>query len=76
MNEYTDFVDLIANSLRKNWDLDALTDYKGVTLQYKDVARKLKNSTFCLKMPELSKATRLPFVAVIVLTGLQLFWQY
>lgn len=42
MNEYTDFVDLIANSLRKNWDLDALTDYKGVTLQYKDVARKIE----------------------------------
>lgn len=42
MEQYTDFVDLIADSLRKNWDLDALTDYKGVTLQYKDVARKIE----------------------------------
>ncbi len=42
METYTDFVDLIAESLKKNWDLDALTDYKGVTLQYKDVARKIE----------------------------------
>ena len=25
-----------------HWDLDALTDYKGATLQYKDVARKIE----------------------------------
>lgn len=42
METYTDFVDLIANTLKKNWDLDALTDYQGVTLQYKDVARKIE----------------------------------
>ena len=32
----------VQNSIIKNWDLDALTDYKGVTLQYKDVARKIE----------------------------------
>ncbi len=42
METYTDFVDLIAESLKKNWDLNALTDYQGVTLQYKDVARKIE----------------------------------
>ena len=42
METYTDFVSLIAKSLQKNWDLDALTDYQGVTLQYKDVARKIE----------------------------------
>lgn len=42
METYTDFVDLIAKSLQNNWDLDALTDYQGVTLQYKDVARKIE----------------------------------
>lgn len=42
MERYTDFVDLIAESLKTNWDLDALTDYQGVTLQYKDVARKIE----------------------------------
>lgn len=42
MEKYTDFVDLVAESLKNNWDLDALTDYQGVTLQYKDVARKIE----------------------------------
>ena len=32
----------IENSIRQNWDLDALTDYRGATLQYKDVARKIE----------------------------------
>lgn len=31
----------IESSIKNNWDLDALTDYKGATLQYKDVARKI-----------------------------------
>ena len=34
------FIAYIENSIKNNWDLDALTDYKGATLQYKDVARK------------------------------------
>ncbi len=42
MENYSDFVDLIAESLKKNWDLNALTDYQGATLQYKDVARKIE----------------------------------
>lgn len=42
METYTDFVDLIADSLKRNWDHDALTDYQGITLQYKDVARKIE----------------------------------
>ena len=32
----------IQKSIIDNWDHDALTDYKGVTLQYKDVARKIE----------------------------------
>ena len=36
------FIAFVENSIKKNWDLDALTDYKGVTLQYKDVARKIE----------------------------------
>lgn len=36
------FISLVENSIKKNWDLDALTDYKGATLQYKDVARKIE----------------------------------
>ena len=36
------FLAFIENSIKNNWDLDALTDYKGATLQYKDVARKIE----------------------------------
>lgn len=36
------FIELIAQSIRNNWNQDALTDYKGITLQYKDVARKIE----------------------------------
>ncbi|MDR0939215.1 MAG: AMP-binding protein [Mediterranea sp.] len=36
------FIAYIENSIRNNWDLDALTDYNGATLQYKDVARKIE----------------------------------
>ena len=39
---YEDFVGLIQTSIVEHWDLNALTDYKGVTLQYKDVARKIE----------------------------------
>ena len=36
------FIAYIENSIKQNWDLDALTDYNGATLQYKDVARKIE----------------------------------
>lgn len=36
------FLAFIEQSIKKNWDLDALTDYKGATLQYKDLARKIE----------------------------------
>lgn len=42
MNTYQDFVGCIEQSIKNNWDLDALTDYEGSTLQYKDVARKIE----------------------------------
>lgn len=35
------FIALIEGSIKKNWELNALTDYKGATLRYKDVARKI-----------------------------------
>ena len=35
------FNSYIENSIKDNWDRDALTDYKGATLQYHDVARKI-----------------------------------
>ncbi|MDY6205799.1 MAG: AMP-binding protein [Prevotella sp.] len=39
---FTSFNAYIQNSIVNHWDKDALTDYKGITLQYKDVARKIE----------------------------------
>ena len=40
--EIPSFNALIEKSIIENWDRDALTDYKGKTLQYHDVARKIE----------------------------------
>ncbi|UKK51943.1 AMP-binding protein [Prevotella sp. E13-17] len=42
MEHIPSFNELIEKSILDNWDLDALTDYKGQTLQYHDVARKIE----------------------------------
>lgn len=42
METIPSFNSLLEKSIIDNWDCDALTDYKGVTLQYKDVARKIE----------------------------------
>ena len=41
MEQEHQFIDYIEQSIIKNWDKDSLTDYKGITLQYKDVAHKI-----------------------------------
>ena len=42
MEQIPSFNALIQKSVIDNWDLDALTDYKGQTLQFHDVARKIE----------------------------------
>jgi long-chain acyl-CoA synthetase len=42
MEQIPSFNALIQNSIIDNWDRDALTDYKGQTLQFHDVARKIE----------------------------------
>ena len=32
----------IENSIRDNWELTALSDFKGVSYSYKDIARKIE----------------------------------
>ena len=41
MKQEQRFIGYIEQSIINNWDANALTDYKGITLQYKDVARKI-----------------------------------
>ena len=40
--EIPSFNALIQKSIIENWDRDALTDFKGQTLQFHDVARKIE----------------------------------
>lgn len=42
MESIPSFNSLIEQSIISHWDSAALTDYKGITLQYKDVARKIE----------------------------------
>ena len=42
MEQIPSFNSLIQQSIIDNWDRDALTDFKGATLQYHDVARKIE----------------------------------
>ena len=42
MEQIPSFNQIIEKSIIDNWDYDALTDYKGATLQYHDVARKIE----------------------------------
>ena len=42
MSTTSSFIELFESSLLRHWNDDALTDFKGVTFQYKDVARKIE----------------------------------
>ena len=42
MEQIPSFNACIEQAIKTHWNLDALTDYKGATLQYQDVARKIE----------------------------------
>ena len=42
MEPLKNFNAYIKDSIVRNWNEDALSDYKGITLQYHDVARKIE----------------------------------
>ena len=42
MENNASFLSYIENTIKTHWDLDALTDYEGITLQFHDVARKIE----------------------------------
>ncbi len=53
------FIYLIEQSIRTNWDRDALTDYKGATLQYKDVARKIEKMHILFRHAGIEKGDKI-----------------
>ena len=53
------FIALIERAIKDYWDLDALTDYKGATLQYKDVARKIEKLHILFEESGVKKGDRI-----------------
>lgn len=53
------FIALIELSIKTNWYLNALTDYKGITLQYRDVARKIEKIHILLENAGIEKGDKI-----------------
>lgn len=59
METTNSLIQLIEESIRKNWNLDAMTDYKGATPQYKDVARKIEKMHILLEHAGIKKGDKI-----------------
>lgn len=68
--EIPSFNALIEKSIIDHWDMDALTDYKGATLQFHDVARKIEKLHIMFENSGVVRVTRLLFAVAIAPTGL------
>ena len=53
------FIALIEQSIKTNWYLNALIDYKGITLQYRDVARKIEKIHILLENAGIEKGDKI-----------------
>ena len=53
------FISFVERSIVNNWDLNALTDYNGATLQYKDVARKIEKLHIIFEESGLKKGDKI-----------------
>ena len=59
MNDPNSFNSCIEKTIKENWLLDALTDYKGTTLQYHDVARKIEKLHIMMDAAGIKKGDRI-----------------
>lgn len=59
MNSIPSFNSYIENSIINNWNLDALTDYKGTTLQYHDIARKIEKLHILFENSDVKKGDKI-----------------
>ena len=66
------FIELIETAIKEYWDLDALTDYDGATLQYKDVARKIEKLHILFSEAHVKKGDKI----VTVHNGLPHIWEF
>ena len=58
MDSIPSFNSYIENSIKDNWEKDALTDYHGATLQYHDVARKIEKLHILFEYSGLKKGDK------------------
>ena len=49
---------MFEESVKKNWDCPALSDYKGITLHYRDVARRIEKLHIIFSMCGLKKGDK------------------
>ena len=59
MDNIPSFNSYIEKTIKDNWLLDALTDYKGATLQYHDVARKIEKLHILMEAAGVEKGDRI-----------------
>ncbi|MCH5306506.1 MAG: AMP-binding protein [Prevotella sp.] len=59
MNNIPSFNSYIEKAITENWLLDALTDYKGATLQYHDVARKIEKLHIMMEATGVQRGDRI-----------------
>ena len=59
MDNIPSFNAYIEKTIKDNWLLDALTDYKGATLQYNDVARKIEKLHILMEAAGVEKGDRI-----------------
>lgn len=53
------FIYLLEYSIKEHWELPALTDYKGVTYTYKDIARKIEKLHLLFENSGIKKADKI-----------------
>lgn len=70
------FIKYIEQSIKDHWDLPALTDFKGATSSYKDVARKIEKLHLLFEHCVSVKGIRSLFAAGIPAVGVSLFWPH
>lgn len=61
MKTFEHLVPYIQNSIRENWEGLALTDFKGASFQYRDVARKIAKLHLLFERAGLKKGDRIAF---------------
>ncbi|HYW95139.1 MAG TPA: AMP-binding protein, partial [Bacteroidales bacterium] len=56
------FVEFIEKSIKSNWTIDALADYKGISYTYSDVARKISRLHIAFRLAGIKKGDKIALI--------------